>query len=321
MPVKKPHARDVAWTKVWQRCMVATAVVVLVGCLAAWFATRQTLPGRIRIATGKEAGLYHDFGEALASPLESRTERIVEVYTTEGSDANGELLDRGTADLALLQAGFLEPQKFSIVAPLFPEALHLIVRKGSGIESVADLVGHSVALGPDGSGMRVGAQRFLRHCGIDPDELKQNERYFIDLAEDSSLDAAIVIAGFLNRDLQHLLGSGQFGLLPVEDAAAIAAKDPHLRLHTIERGLYSENPAVPAQPVLTLATTAMLVVRKDTPDVLVDATLRSIYEEGLGLSFPMLIPRRQADQWTPIPLHPAALNYFYPRIELALWQM
>ncbi len=43
-----------------------------------------------------------------------------------------------------------------------------------------------------------------------------------------------------------------------------------------------------------------------------DATLRSIYEEGLGLTFPMLIPRRQADQWTPIPLHPAAYNYFYP---------
>ncbi len=84
----------------------------------------------------------------------------------------------------------------------------------------------------------------------------------MDLADDTSLDAAIVIAGFLNRDLQRLFSSGQFELLPIEDAAAIAAKDPHLRMHTIERGLFSENPPVPDQPISTLATTAMLVVRK-----------------------------------------------------------
>ena len=291
--------------------MVGTAVVVLVGCLAAWFATRQTLPRKIRIATAKETGLYHEFGKALKLHLESPG-RTVELRTTEGSQSNSQLLDRGEVDLAMLQAGFLDPQKFSIVAPLYAEALHVIVRKGRGIENAADLAGRNVALGPEGSGMRTGAQRFLRHYGIDPDGLGQNERYFADLAEDPSPDAAIVTAGFLNRDLQRLLGSGQFELLPIKNAEAVAAKDPHLRPFTIARGLYSENPAVPDQPVLTLATTAMLVVRRDAPDVLVDATLRSIYEEGLGLDFPMLIPRKQTGQWAPIPLHPAAHNYFYP---------
>lgn len=106
------------------------------------------------------------------------------------------------------------------------------------------------------------------------------------MAEDPSLDAAIAIAGILNRDLQRLLGSGQFKLLPIENAEAVAAKDPHLRQFTIARGLYAENPAVPDQPVSTLTTTAMLAVRKSTPDVLVDATLRSIYEEGLGWTSP-----------------------------------
>jgi hypothetical protein len=89
-------------------------------------------------------------------------------------------------------------------------------------------------------------------------------------------------------------------------------KDPFLRQVTIPRGLYAENPPVPNQPVLTLATTATLVARRDALDVLVEAALRSIYEEGLGLDFPMLIPRQQAAEWTPIALHPAARNYFYP---------
>lgn len=292
--------------------MVGTAVVVLVGCLTAWFATRKTLPRKIRMATGKETGLYHDFGKALALPLKNRSGRTLELRSTAGSQSNSQLLERGEVDLALIQAGFLNPRKFSIVAPLYAEALHVIVRKGRGIEKAADLAGRNVILGPKGSGMRTGAQRFLRHYGIDADGLKQNERYFTDLANDESLDAAIVIAGFLNQDLQRLLAGGQFELLPIEDAEAVAIKDPHLRTFTIPRGLYAEKPAVPDRPILTLATTAMLVVRKDTPDMLVDATLRSIYEEGLGLDFPMLIPRKQIAEWTPIPLHPAAHNYFYP---------
>ncbi len=154
MPEKKWYVPNVAWTKVWQRCMVATAIAVLVGCFGAWFATRQSLPARIRIATGQDNGLYHDFGAALATPLTSRTGRVVDVQTTAGSKSNSQLLDRGDVDLALVQAGFLDPQRLSIVAPLYPEALHLIVRKESGIANVGDLEGRRVALGPEGSGMR-----------------------------------------------------------------------------------------------------------------------------------------------------------------------
>lgn len=296
--------------------MVGAAVVVLVGCLTAWFATREPLPRTIWIATGKETGLYHEFGNALASRLESRSGRGVELQTTAGSQSNSQLLNRGEVDLAILQGGFLNPNEFSVVAPLYAEALHVIVRKGRGIEATGDLAGRNVALGPEGSGMRTGAQRFLRHYGIDPDGLKQNERYFTDLADDPSLDGAIVIAGFLNRDLQWLLGSGEFDLLPIEDAEAVALKDPHVRTFEIPRGLYAEAPAVPDRPVVTLATTATLVVRKDAPPALVDATLRSIYEEGLALQFPMLIPRKQIPEWTPIPLHPAAHNYFYPEDQI-----
>jgi len=292
--------------------MVAVAIIVIVVCLALWLATRQTLPRTIRIATGEKSGLYHDFGEALAGPLEARTGHTVELRITPGSEANSELLEQGEVDLAMVQAGFLDPQKCCIVAPLYAEALHIIVRKGRGIETTADLAGRNIVLGPKGSGMRVAAQRFLRHYGVDPDGLGKNEQYFGNLLDDSTLDGAIVVAGFLNRDLQRVLGSGKFDLLPIKDAEAVAAKDPHLHAYTIQRGLYTENPAVPNRPTTTLATTAMLVVRRDTPDVLVNATLRSIYEEGLGLDFPMLIPRKQIEEWTPVPLHPAARDYFYP---------
>jgi len=306
----------VAQTKIWRSGMVVAAVVVLVGCLITWFATRKTLPSRIRIATGKESGLYHDFGKAFAPPLERRSGRTVELRATQGSQDNSRLLERGEVDLVLLQAGLLDPQKSSIVAPLFAEALHVIVRKGRGIKTTADLAGRNVALGPEGSGMRIGARRFLRYYGIDPDGLKQDERYFADLADDPSLDGAIVIAAFLNRDLKRILSTGEFELLPINDSEAVAAKDPHVRTFTIARGLYSETPPVPERSVLTLATTAMLVARKDTPDLLVDATLRSIYEEGLGLAFPVLIPKRQTAEWTPIPLHPAAHNYFSPEDQI-----
>jgi TRAP transporter TAXI family solute receptor len=292
--------------------MVAAAIVVIVACVTVWLTTHETLPRTIRIATGEKTGLYHDFGEALAPPLGERTGRDVEVRVTPGSETNRQLLDQGEVDLALLQAGFLKPRECSIVAPLYPEPIHVIVRKGSGIEKTADLVGRRIALGPKGSGMRVAAQRFLRHYGVDPEGIADNERYFADLLDDPNLDGAIVVAGFLHRDLTRVLGSGQFDLLPIKDAEAVALKDPHLHTFTIPRGLYAESPAVPDRPIPTLTTTAVLVVRRDAPDVLVDATLRSIHEEGLGLDFPMLIPRKQITEWMPIPMHPAAREFFYP---------
>jgi TRAP-type uncharacterized transport system substrate-binding protein len=55
-----------------------------------------------------------------------------------------------------------------LIANLYPESVHVVVKKGSGIKSVADLKGKRVALDEPGSGTLINARGpgRLRHQGI-----------------------------------------------------------------------------------------------------------------------------------------------------------
>jgi hypothetical protein len=65
--------------------------------------------------------------------------------------------------------------------------------------------------------------------------------------------------------------------------------------------------------VATVATTAFLAVRANASQQLVRQVLAALYEEGLQLEFPLLIPRGDVLDWSPVPLHPVARRYFDPQ--------
>ena len=87
---------------------------------------------------------------------------------------------------------------------------------------------------------------------------------------------------------------------------------PFVRNVEVPRGLFAEHPAVPVEPIPTIATTAYLVCLNDAPDDLVAATLATIHEESLRLKVPSLIARQEAPQWTATRMHPTAQRYFNP---------
>ena len=87
---------------------------------------------------------------------------------------------------------------------------------------------------------------------------------------------------------------------------------PFVRNVEIPRGLFAEHPAVPPEPIPTIATTAYLTCPNDAPSDLVQAALASIHEESLRLKVPTLITRQEATQWTATRMHPTAQRYFNP---------
>lgn len=277
-----------------------------------WFTTRDTLPKTIRIATAHDGGLYHEFGEALQKSLGERTGCEVVIIQTEGSVENARLLSEGKADLAIIQSGSKSIEDFSVIAPLYPEVLHVVTRKDSAIRSIDDLESRQVVFGPEGSGMRASALRVLTHYGLSDKVVTPNKIYFKDLLKDHQIDAAIVTTGFMNRDLQSMLSSGDFHLLPIESSEAIATKDPVFHLAEIPRGLYREGPAVPPEKLTTVATTALLVVQEGESELLVGEVMEAIYEGGLTLRFPTLIARDEAIARSPVALHPDARAFFNP---------
>ena len=303
-------------TNTLRKLFVGMLLVGMVLSLVGWYLTRDRLPRRIVIVTGKQGGLYYELGVELARAIERQTGSRVTVVATDGSGENRRLLSgEGSIrpDLAIVQAEFVAAVDMDVVAPLHPEMVYVIVRRDSEIRKLGDLTGRSVALGSVGTGMRQTAIKILEHYGVRVDSLDSTERFFTDLIDDdSTLEGAVVTAGLANSDLQRVLQSDRFRLIPITDSEAIEMKEPFLRHAVVPRGLFSEGPPVPSESISTLATPAFLVARKEAPNALLRAALAAVYEEDLALNFPTLIPPGAASSWVPFRMHPVSRSYYNP---------
>lgn len=293
-------------------------LVLLVVSIVVWFVRRDPVPRRITIAAGEQGGLYYAVGNELRTSLRRRLGRAPDVVVTAGSVENVDLLKRGEADIAVVQGGAVDMGELTVLTPLYPELVLIIVRKEREIETVADLLGHNVALGREGSGMRASAISLLNRFDVSADEFNMNDRYFKRLLDTPELEAAIVTTGIENEDVNEVLKTDEFRLLPILDATAIEMRDPYFRRMEIPTGLFSERPAVPSLPTPTLATTAYLVSQPDAHPKLVSAALAAIHEENLRIRIPTLIPRHKASQWFSSRLHAQSQQYFYPSDHIGL---
>lgn len=317
------------WRIIYSKWFGAMVVLCMVLGTILWFVTLDDLPRSIKIATGEKNGQYHLYGEVLADILEKRIDRKVDPLVTDGSVENqkrlGEEGEEG-AHLAIIQNGAVSMAELTVIAPLYEDVVHVVVRKGRGIDSILDLSGKTVVLGKEGSGMRASAIDILNHYGLKPKELgDKTNLYFTEMEKDEALDAAIVTTGYVNSDLSRLLASGAFELLEIKDAEAISTHHAHFKPMTIPRGLYHEGPAVPDRPIKTVATTAILVAPSDVSEALVGEVVASLYEEyphwehrNSGRQLSRVMTASDARQWSKLPLHPVTQTYFEPYKGLVL---
>lgn len=296
----------------WLLTAVA-ASAVLVGCAVVWYTSSPTLPPEIRIAAGKQGGLYHTFAQDFAKRLQQRTGRPVRVIETAGTEANVRLLRDGGADLALIQTTSLTPEGVAGVAPLFPESLHFLVRKGKGnaISSPADLVGKRVALGLRGSAMRQNGHTVLAHYGVSPVDVMDAEDPFAAL-DDEKVDAVLITTGWMNPALEKVLRRDDFELVGLADPKGLVARHPWFIPTTIPHGLYSGRPPVPRNPVETVAATALLTARSDAHEDLVRASLADLYETDLRASYPAMLSAKSARDYDAAVMHSGVMAYHDP---------
>ncbi len=281
---------------------VITLVVVLVLSLRFGQTPLSVMPDRIMIAAGRPDGLYHAVSQRIQGPLANRAGRGVDIAATSGSlDNQAELLS-GRAHLGWLQAAALRGDELCVVAPAYYEFVHVIVRRDSGIETMADLAGHTICLGEAQSGSRLTAEAILTHLGLRK-RVQVRDHDWAGFAVDRECQAGIFTVGLNPPGLDALFESGEYRLVPLEVPDDFP--DRTLEAAHIASGYYPR--AIPAGASLaTLRTPAFLVTSRTMPDRLVAAALEALY----GLNLPGLIPREAAASWTFLPWHPAARAFY-----------
>lgn len=164
----------------------------------------------ITAGTGGTTGTYYAFTTAVGQILNTDAYTF-NVISTGGSQANIEMIADGEAQFAIVQNdvmnyayegtnGFAEAiTDFSAVACVYSEVCQLVATKASGITSLADLKGKTVAVGDVGSGVYYNAVQILEAAGLDIDkDIKKVTASFGDSAtqlKDGSIDAAFITAG------------------------------------------------------------------------------------------------------------------------------
>lgn len=280
---------------------------VCVGSLVAWWVTRPSPSRTLRIATAVGGGLYHAEGVVIAEALRAAG-AVAEVVETAGSGENVALLLRGEVDVSIVQAGATPLGGLAVVTPLHRDVVLLLVchelLESGEIAAVDDLSGRRVAVGLPGSGMRASAAEILAHYRLDG-RCEVVEEHF---AGGGDFDAAIVTTGIENADLAAMLGGGRYGLLPLE-ADAIARKHRHFERYEIPRGFWHP---IPARPVPTVATAALVVVREEADDGLVRSLLGAVFEGDLTDRLATVMTPEAALAVAPARLHRVTREYYDP---------
>ena len=295
-----------------QRGMISVALLCLLAWLAVivpapqWLANR--LPKTVAVAGGVQGGNYAHLAEAISQMLAKTAPCQASSVATAGSNDNAERLLRGEVDLALLQSDAIDAPNIAIAAPLFYEAVHVLVKADLPIHSTADLEQRRVVLGSDKAGVRDVARLLLERHGVSLDEIHVDTSQWHDLLSQPTADAAIVVTRKGASDLVELLAAGHYRLLPIQDALQFALDEPMFHPLLLDAASYPGG-QLPSEGIVTVATTAFLACRRDAPPVLVQTVLRNLFDPDF-VSQHGILPAEWASRWPGATWHPAAREFF-----------
>jgi uncharacterized protein len=296
---------------------------LLLLCLAAVGCTKHVQPPSKAVIVHTSATTANDLKEAFSQLPDVTVQRVtpggLSVTTLED-------LQRGTTDVGIAMAdvtylafaGQLDqtPRVFDqlrAMAVLNLNALHLIVGARSRIDSIDDLRGLHVALGPVGSATALLAEMLLQAYGLDRSHVRGEQLPYLATAEQvvtGDLDAAfmtqtppadpVVIATKGGAQLVDIAGPR------VEE---LRARHPFLKRTLIPAHTYPNQ----RRAVHTVGVDLVLLCRADMDEDLVYRLL-----EGYFATRPGSVPPTDFEcaPATPIPLHAGAARYYRQR-ELA----
>ena len=284
-----------------------------------------------RIGTGGTAGTYYPVGGMIANAVSQPGKIIATAQASNGSLANVNGIAGGAMESGFSQSdvatwaykgnGIFEGKPnvpgLRLIANLYPESVHVVVKKGSGFKTVADLKGKRVALDEPGSGTLVNARAILAAYGIKesdirPEYIKPNQA--ADKLKDGTLDAFFFTGGAPAGAIAELASAGGgIDILSIEgkEADALRAASPFFTPDVIAAETYKGIAAV-----RTLAVGAQWVTSDKADANTVYEITKALFGDAAqkqlaaGHAKGKFITKENAVKSAGIPFHPGAERFY-----------
>ncbi|MYL50090.1 TAXI family TRAP transporter solute-binding subunit [Halobacillus litoralis] len=202
-----------------------------------------------------------------------------------------------------------------VIGSLYPEALQVVTLDSTGIESIEDLKGKKVAVGPPGGATREAAEMVLSAYGIEEGDYEAFEEGFGDAKsklQNNTIDASFAVVGVPSSTTDELeAATGEVKFLNIEgDALDEVVANSQYEAYTVEPGTYEWQ----EEPVETITALALLLgsTSQVSEDLAYEMT-KTLYENAGDMSIAQAKLITQDSALTgaqDLPLHPGAEKYF-----------
>ncbi|WP_024877433.1 TAXI family TRAP transporter solute-binding subunit [Saccharomonospora piscinae] len=314
--------------------MAAAALTAVAGCSGGGSGGgggEDDFTTNLQLGTGSTGGVYFPMGQEYSTLFVDNIEAEglnVTAVETGASVENLAKIARGELQLGIAQHNTAQDavngegefngatvENVGFLGKLYPEAAQVITLESSGIDSVSDLRGKTVAIGPPGGGTRDAAEQILSAYGLEEGDYTALEEGFGDAKaklQDGNADASIEILGVPAASLQELQATtGEVKLVPLDGT----------ELDTIVGQSQFEPYEIPAdtydfldEPVPTVSVfAAMYASTNQVSEELGYELTKTLYEQAdsLTLAQKELISVEEATVGQgDVPLHPGARKYF-----------
>ncbi|MES9832110.1 MAG: TAXI family TRAP transporter solute-binding subunit [Candidatus Thiodiazotropha sp. DIVDIV] len=283
--------------KIYRRSFLYSTAAVL--SMALLFPISSFAAKRIVFSGGPAGGTFQVVANAIQvyGPVKKHKAFKVKAQSSAGSIENLRKVDKGKADFGVVYSGHVylgrngqlkkDTKKYEnvmAVAYLYGAPAQLVIRQGSGINSVSDLTGKKVGVGNAGSGAYANCELFFTHMGV-WDKIEQNALGYNDAAAafgNNQLDAFWLFTAFPSGAVIMAAQSNNIDLVKVgQDAlnSDFYEKYPYFSKLTIPAGTYrGVNYDTPS-----FQDSALWVANTNVSDEVVYDLLTMIYtEEGLS---------------------------------------
>ena len=294
----------------------------------------------IAIGTGGPTGVYFVTGNAICrmvhkAAAEGRSKGRkhgirCSAPSTGGSTYNIGQISEGELDFGVAQSDWQHhayngtaPKKvkqFTKLRAVFsvhPEPYHIIVGKGSGINSWADLKGKKFNIGNPGSGQRGTTEVLMGAYGTKMEDFgaafEMTSTETSKALCDGKIDAYGYTVGVPNAGVAVATDGCGAKIINLNTSVekGLVEKNPYYAFATIPKGTYATSDA----DVTTFGVKATFVTSADQPDDVVYEVVRAVFENlddfrALHKAFENLDPKEMIKGGLSAPLHPGAIKYY-----------
>jgi TRAP transporter TAXI family solute receptor len=323
------------------------SAVAVAGVLSAGSVSAQEMTF-FRIGTGGAGGTYFPIGGLIANAISNPPGSgktceeggscgvpglIAIAQSTNASAHNVTAINSGQMEAGLTGAATLffayhgegkfegkAKPKLRIIAKLYPEDMHLVMKKGQTMSGLGDLKGQRVGIAQAGSGTQIAVELILDQHGINRDNIDEAELNNSQSAEriaDGHLDAYFYVAGTPVAAMIQLDNTKGMELYSWSDEEVAMAHEilPYYGQSTIPAGTY----AGIDYDVNTIAVNGILVTSADQDEELIYQITKALWNDTTrklldnGHAKGKVIREETALEGIKglsVPLHPGAARYY-----------